>query len=103
MKKLFAIMMMGAFVYNAQAQQAVGTPAELNRFKNTTTVVVLENNPMLEYNLKIKETVEKHWDISKYEILTFSTSEFEKARMDSTKSFLVKNTVYNDKDKTKSR
>ena len=103
MRKLFAIIMMGAFAYSAQAQQAVGTPAELKRFKNTTTMVVLENNPLLEYNLKIKETVEKHWDISKYEVLTFSTTEFEKARMDSTKSFLVKNTVYNDKDKTKSK
>ena len=57
MKKLFAIILVGAFAYNAQAQQAVGTPAELKRFKNTTTVVVLENNPMLEYNFKIKETV----------------------------------------------
>lgn len=103
MKKLFAIMTIGAFVYNAQAQQAVGTSEQLNTFKNTTTMVVLENNPLMEYNSKIKETVEKHWDISKYEIITFSTAEFDKARMDPTKSFLVRNTYYNDKDKTKSK
>lgn len=103
MKKTIVMLLTGALFYNAQAQQAVGRPETLQRFKNTTTMVVLENNPMLEYNFKIKETVEKHWDISKYEIITFSTSEFEKARMDSTKSFLVRNTVYNDKDKTKSK
>lgn len=94
---------MGAMFYSAQAQQAVGRPESLKRFKNTTTMVVLEKNPMLEYNFKIKETVEKHWTISNYEVLTFSTSDFEKARRDSTKSFLVKNTVYNEKDQTKSK
>ncbi len=103
MKKLFAIMTIGAFACNAQAQQAVGTSDQIQAFKKTTTMVVLENNPLLEYNLKIKETVEKHWDISKYEVITFSTAEFDKARMDPSKSFLMKNTVYNEKDKTKSK
>ena len=103
MKKLFAIMTIGAIACNAQAQQAVGTSDQIQAFKKTTTMVVLENNPLLEYNLKIKETVEKHWDISKYEVITFSTAEFDKARMDPSKSFLMKNTVYNEKDKTKSK
>lgn len=103
MKKLFAIMTIGAFACNVQAQQAVGTSDQIQAFKKTTTMVVLENNPLLEYNLKIKETVEKHWDISKYEVITFSTAEFDKARMDPSKSFLMKNTVYNEKDKTKSK
>jgi hypothetical protein len=96
-------MTIGAFACNVQAQQAVGTSDQIQAFKKTTTMVVLENNPLLEYNLKIKETVEKHWDISKYEVITFSTAEFDKARMDPSKSFLMKNTVYNEKDKTKSK
>lgn len=103
MKKTFALILTCALFYNAQAQQAVGRPESLKRFKNTTTMVVLEKNPMLEYNFKIKETVEKHWNINNYEVITFSTEDFEKARKDSTKSFLVKNTVYNEKDKTKSK
>lgn len=103
MKKTIALILMGALFYSAQAQQAVGRPESLKRFKNTTTMVVLEKNPMLEYNFKIKETVEKHWNINKYEVITFSTADFEKARKDSTKAFLVKNTVYNEKDKTKSK
>lgn len=103
MKKTLAIAFASALCYNAQAQQAVGTPDNLQRFKNTTTMVVLDNNPLLEYNFKIKETVEKHWNINKYDVVTFSSSDFEKARMDSTKAFLMRNTVYNDKDKTKSK
>jgi len=103
MKKLFTIMLIGAFAYNAQAQQAVGRPESLQRFKTSTTMVVLSANPLLEYNSQIEEAVKKHWDISKYDIVRFSTDEFEKARRDSSKSFLIKNTVYNDKDKTKSK
>lgn len=96
-------MLIGAFAYNAQAQQAVGRPESLQRFKTSTTMVVLSANPLLEYNSQIEEAVKKHWDISKYDIVRFSTDEFEKARRDSSKSFLIKNTVYNDKDKTKSK
>lgn len=103
MKKTFALLILGAITFNAQAQQDVGKPEELQRFKNTTTMVVLENNPMLEYNFKIKETVEKNWDLNKYEFITYSSSDYEAARKDETKSFLIRNTVYNDKDKTKSK
>ncbi len=103
MKKTLAIAFVSALFCNAQAQQAVGTPENLQRFKNTTTMVVLDNNPLLEYNFKIKETVEKHWNINKYDVVTFSSADFEKARKDSTKAFLMRNTVYNDRDKTKSK
>ncbi len=96
-------MLIGVFAYNAQAQQAVGRPESLQRFKTSTTMVVLSANPLLEYNSQIEEAVKKHWNISKYDIVRFSTDEFEKARRDSSKSFLIKNTVYNDKDKTKSK
>ncbi len=103
MKKTLAIAFASALFCNVQAQQAVGTPENLQRFKNTTTMVVLDNNPLLEYNFKIKETVEKHWNINKYDVVTFSSADFEKARKDSTKAFLMRNTVYNDRDKTKSK
>ena len=103
MKKTLAIAFASALFCNAQAQQAVGTPENLQRFTNTTTMVVLDNNPLLEYNFKIKETVEKHWNINKYDVVTFSSADFEKARKDSTKAFLMRNTVYNDRDKTKSK
>lgn len=103
MKKTLAIAFASALFCNAQAQQTVGTPENLQRFKNTTTMVVLDNNPLLEYNFKIKETVEKHWNINKYDVVTFSSADFEKARKDSTKAFLMRNTVYNDRDKTKSK
>ena len=86
-----------------QAQTTVGTPEQLDQFFKTTTYVVLENNPMLQYNHLIKETVEKHWDVTKFEFVTFSTEEFEKARLDPDKSFLIVNKVFFERDKTKAK
>lgn len=103
MKKFFTFLALLTIAGSINAQQTVGRPESLQRFKRTTTMVVLEANPMLEYNIEIKETVEKHWDISKYEFVTYSTEEFDKVRMDSTKSFLMMNTVYNEKDETHSK
>lgn len=103
MKKITFIILLVAFNAVTFAQTAVGTPEQIERFFNTTTYVVLEKNPMLEYNSIIKETVEKHWHITPYEFVTFSTDDFEKARFDSTKSFLIMHKVFYDKDKTKAK
>lgn len=103
MKKLLLFAAFACIFAGVKAQQAVGTPEQLKQFMNTTTYVVLENNPMLRYNHVIKETVEKHWDLTKFEFVTFSSEEFEEARKDPNKSFLIVNLYYFDKDKTKAK
>ncbi len=87
----------------SKAQTTVGTPEQIAQFLKTTTYVVLENNPMLQYNILIKETVEKHWDLTKFEFVTFSTDEFDEARKDPNKSFLIVNKKFFEKDKTKAK
>jgi hypothetical protein len=101
MKKSVIIGLLIAFSASLFGQQTVGTPEEIERFFKTTTYVVLENNPMLEYNQIIKKTVQKHWTLTPVEFVTFSTEEFEEARMDPTKSFLIRNTQYYERDKVK--
>ncbi len=101
MKKVFLSLFFMSFVLGVFSQTAVGTPEEIARFYNTTTYIVLEKNPMLQYNQIIKRTVEKHWKITPYKFVTFSTEEFEEARLDPNKSFLIMNTVEFSKDKTK--
>ncbi len=103
MKKLIVILVLAGFGFNSFAQKAVGTPKDIERFMNTTTYIVLEKNPLLEYNQIIKETVEKHWTITPYEFVTFSTDDFEKARFDTSKSFLIMHKVFFEKDKTKAK
>ncbi len=103
MKKIVITLTLVLGFLLSEAQPPVGTPEQLDQFLKTTTYVVLENNPMMQYNHIIKETVEKHWDITEFEFITFSSDEFEKARKDPTKSFLMINTIYFQKDKTKAK
>lgn len=103
MKKILVLSLIIASSVMTFAQKAVGTPQQIEQFLKTTTYVVLEKNPLLEYNSIIKETVENVWDITPYEFVTFSTDDFEEARKDSTKSFLIMHKVYYDKDKTKAK
>jgi len=103
MRKLCIAFILGLGFIVSQAQTTVGTPEQLDQFMKTTTYVVLENNPLLSYNRLIKETVEKHWDLTPFEFVTFSSEEFEEARLDPTKSFLIVNKVFFDRDKTKQK
>ena len=86
---------------NVFSQQTVGTHAQLEHFLRTKTYVVLENNPLLEYNSIIKETIKKHWTLTKYEFVTFGKKKFNRVRMDTSYSFLIFHKVYFDKDKTR--
>ncbi len=103
MKKVAILLILSLSFFIGKSQTAVGTPEQLAQFYKTTTYVVLENNPMLMYNHVIKETVEKHWTITDYEFVTFSSDEFEEARKDPNKSFLIMTKVYFEKDKTKAK
>ncbi len=88
---------------NSFSQQTVGTHEQIEHFFRTKTYVVLENNPLLEYNSIIKETIGKHWNLTDYELVTFGGKEFEKVRMDTSYSFLIFHKVYFNKDKTRAQ
>lgn len=70
------------------ADRYVARHQDIKTFLGTTTYVVLEDNPMSEYNFKIKKAVENSWKITPYEFI--SATEFEEMRTDISKSFLVK-------------
>lgn len=103
MKKIILSLMVIALSLSSIAQEAVGTPEQLAQFSKTTTYVVLEKNPLLQYNHIIQETVKKHWTITPFEFVTFSTDEFEEARKDENKSFLIIHQGFYEKDKTKAK
>ncbi len=101
MKKTLIYLALALFGLNVQAQISVGKKQDVDHFLTTKTYIVLDKNPMLQYNQVIKETVEKYWKITPYEFVTLSNDEFEKVRFDSTKSFLILNKVVFEKDKVK--
>lgn len=87
MKKLITIIGFLGLTLTSFADRYVLRHEDIKTFLGTTTYVVLENNPMSEYNIKIREAVKNSWTITPYKFIT--TTEFEEMRSDITKSFLV--------------
>ena len=87
MKKITILLLLLGVSFFALAERHVTSHDDIKRFLATTTYVVLEDNPMSEYNRNIRRAVEGSWDITPYEFIT--ASEFEELRSDIDKSFLV--------------
>lgn len=83
------------------AQNSVPKPEDYTRFFDTKTLVVLDDNIMSDFNLKIESVMKNAWTLTKYEFI--SSKEFETKRNDPSYSFLLTTTVTYEKDKTKAR
>lgn len=84
---------------HAQQNKQV-TKEQLELFKKSTTYVVMDNDPLLGYNITVKSAMEKYWKITPFKFI--STDEFESQRKDKTKSFLLltRTTLTKDKENT---
>ncbi len=80
------------------SQNNVPNEDDIRAFFRTKTLVVLESNPLLEYNSKITEAVKDNWNITEFDFISFE--EFEQERNNSQYSFLLTTTVSFEKDKT---
>lgn len=97
-----AIFLISLFcVLNGYSQKEVATQQQLKDFFNTTTLVVKDDNPLMEYNVEIEEAVKKSWKLTEYEFI--SQEEFEEKRKDPKFSFITFDQVWFDKDKTKAK
>ncbi len=85
----------------ANAQQHLPSPKDYKDFFNTKTIVVMDENPMSDFNFMIKKVMPRVWNVTDYEIV--SQAEFEQKRRDPSYSFIVTSTVTFDKDNTKAR
>jgi hypothetical protein len=83
------------------AQDHVPTPEEYNSFLKTRTLVVMDANPMSDFNFKIKEVMKNVWTLTEFEFI--SQKEFEQKRRDPSYSFLLTTTATFDADRTKAR
>ncbi|MDR2011081.1 MAG: hypothetical protein LBQ22_11450 [Bacteroidales bacterium] len=100
MNKILALILFVIISYNIFSQITIptGTKQEINKFLKNITCVVLKNEFMSDYNDAIKAAISDHWTITPVEYI--KESEFHKLRKDVSKSFLVINQVYFDKDKS---
>lgn len=97
MKRIIMLSVFCALVMNMIAQ-TIPTASEMDRFFTTKTLVVLDNNPMHEFNYILKDILAKEWKVTDYEYIDYK--EFDEKRMDPQYSFLYMDIVSFDKDKT---
>ncbi len=85
----------------ATAQDHIPSAADYQAFLKTRTLVVMDPNPMSDFNFKIQSVMKRHWKITPFDFIT--EEEFEKKKDDPSYSFLLTTTVTFDIDKTKAR
>lgn len=102
MKKILLLLLVLIPFSALQAQREyLPTAEDLELFASTKTYIVLEDNPISEYNFEITDAVKKYWTITDYEFIEFG--EFEEKALDETSSFLYLAIVVFEKDKTQTR
>jgi len=64
----------------AFSQKEVATQEEIKQFFKTKTLVVVDNNPLSEYNFEIEDAVKKNWKLTEFEIINISEYENKSKR-----------------------
>jgi hypothetical protein len=97
-KKLISALII-LLTFNALSSQSyVPSREDIMAFFTTKTLVILEDNPLLEYNSIIKKVMQQEWNITEYDFI--SNKEFEEKRMDAQYSFIYMSQVTFEADKT---
>jgi hypothetical protein len=87
MKKTALLGLIILFSSFVAGQRPYPTMEDVQKFKKSTTCVVLENNEFSFFNPEIKAAVEKHWTVTPYKFI--STAEFNELWGNPGYSFLV--------------
>lgn len=98
MRKLIFSILMGSVSILVSAQGYVPSKQDVDAFFTTKTLVVLEDNPLMEYNSIIKKVMQQEWTITEFDFV--SAKDFEKKRMDAQYSFIYMSNVTFEADKT---
>ncbi|MFO7370129.1 MAG: hypothetical protein R6X09_07670 [Bacteroidales bacterium] len=98
MKRLIFSIMLVCIAVWVNAQAMVPSREDVDAFFSTKTLVVLENNPLMEYNKIIKGVMQQEWNITEFDFIT--DKEFQEKRMDAQYSFIYMSHVTFEADKT---
>ncbi len=102
MKKSLAFLLVILPLVHLHAQREyLPTPDDLNHFLSTKTYVVLNDNPLSDYNFEIEDVIKKFWTLTEYEIIPHD--EFGAKSRDNNASFLYVAAVNFEKDKSQTR
>lgn len=98
MKRVLVLVLLLITNYYLNAQNYVPKREDILAFFKTKTLVVLEDNPLSEYNIIIKEVMKQEWKVTPYDFI--SKQEFESKRFDPQYSFIYLSKVSFERDKT---
>ena len=101
MKRTLLFLFLAIGYYPLYSQEYVPTNEDIQDFLQSKTYVVLEDNPMVEYNFVIEELIPKVWHITSYEFIKYS--EINNYIADRRNSFLLLTQVTFNKDKLQAR
>jgi len=86
----------GLFAQMAQ-NVTYASKKQIEDFFNSKTMIVLDADPLIGYNIVINDAAKKYWTITEYEVITFD--QFEKMSSDPKLSFIFMSRVQLEKDK----
>lgn len=89
------------FPYGGKSQKIFTKYDDYISFLNTRTLIVLEDNLLMEYNFEIQKIIEKEWTITEYEIIKYR--DFNEKRTNPEYSFLLLTEVNFEKDRSGTR
>jgi hypothetical protein len=101
MKRVLSAALLAIFCMASFGQEHVPELEDYQNFMKSKTLVLLEKNPMSDFNLMIKKIMANTWTITSYEFI--DDAEFEAFRNNPNYSFLMPTIASFEKDKTKAR
>lgn len=97
MKKVLSFLVALIFSIPLFSQEYLPTRENIEHFLKTTTLVVLDQNPLNTYDSEIEEAMKNEWTITRFETIPYD--EFEKKRKDPQYSFLMLVNITYENDK----
>ncbi len=97
MKKISYILLFVILSNVVKAQLEVASQENIQKFFQTKTYFVLEDDPFSECNVQLKSAAEKFWKLTPFEII--NVAEYEKKKSNPSNSFVSIDEVYFDGQK----
>lgn len=98
MKKAIAVLFLSYFSLMLTGQAPFPSKEEIQEFSESTTYVVLEDDPLADFNFYIRDAMKEYWEITPYDFM--SVSDFNVRRISSSNSFIVLTETNYEKDKS---
>jgi hypothetical protein len=98
MKKFYLLIAFLSVFALMYSQSYVPSREDISAFFTTKTLVILEKNPLSEFNAIIRKVMQQEWNITEYDFIT--DKEFEEKKADAQYSFIYMSQVTFEADKT---